>query len=97
MAEILHAFREDHEIALTESMQGLLSRHLPEERASEADRNRVFLRDVWKILGENGMLGLGMPEEFGGIGLSVSQEVRVNYELGRTAPAFRSVFFSRRR
>jgi acyl-CoA dehydrogenase len=33
-----------------------------------------------------------VPEEFGGIGLSVSQEVLVNYELGRTAPAFRSVF-----
>ena len=33
-----------------------------------------------------------MPEAYGGIGLSVSQEVLVNYELGRTAPAFRSVF-----
>lgn len=39
-----------------------------------------------------GLFGLTVPEEFGGIGLSVSQEVQVNYELGRTAPAFRSVF-----
>ena len=41
---------------------------------------------------EMGMFGLTVPEEFGGIGLSVSQEVQVNFELGRTAPAFRSVF-----
>ena len=39
-----------------------------------------------------GLFGLTVPEEYGGIGLSVSQEVLVNYELGRTAPAFRSVF-----
>ena len=39
-----------------------------------------------------GLFGLTVPEEFGGIGLSVGQEVLVNFELGRTAPAFRSVF-----
>jgi acyl-CoA dehydrogenase len=41
---------------------------------------------------EMGLFGLTVPEEFGGIGLSVSQEVQVNFELGQTAPAFRSVF-----
>ena len=41
---------------------------------------------------EMGLFGLTVPEEFGGIGLSVGQEVLVNFELGRTAPAFRSVF-----
>lgn len=39
-----------------------------------------------------GLFGMTVPQEYGGIGLSVSQEVLVNYELGRTAPAFRSVF-----
>lgn len=41
---------------------------------------------------EMGLFGLTVPEGFGGIGLSVSQEVQVNFELGQTAPAFRSVF-----
>ena len=41
---------------------------------------------------ELGLFGLTVPEAYGGIGLSVSQEVQVNFELGRTAPAFRSVF-----
>ena len=39
-----------------------------------------------------GLFGLTVPEEYGGIGLSVAQEVRVNFLLGQTAPAFRSVF-----
>jgi acyl-CoA dehydrogenase len=48
--------------------------------------------DIVQDMKEMGLFGLTVPEEFGGIGLSVSQEVLVNYELGRTAPAFRSVF-----
>ena len=38
------------------------------------------------------MFGLSIPEEFGGLGLTMSEEVRVVLELGRTTPAFRSVF-----
>jgi acyl-CoA dehydrogenase len=48
--------------------------------------------DIVQDMKDMGLFGLTVPEEFGGIGLSVSQEILVNYELGRTAPAFRSVF-----
>ncbi|MFZ3127121.1 MAG: acyl-CoA dehydrogenase family protein [Rhodoferax sp.] len=48
--------------------------------------------DIVDDMKDMGLFGLTVPEEYGGIGLSVSQEVLVNYELGRTAPAFRSVF-----
>jgi acyl-CoA dehydrogenase len=48
--------------------------------------------ELVEAMKEMGLFGLTVPEEFGGIGLSVSQEVQVNFELGRTAPAFRSVF-----
>ena len=48
--------------------------------------------DLVEDMKEMGLFGLTVPEEYGGIGLSVSQEVLVNHELGRTAPAFRSVF-----
>ncbi|KJS64917.1 MAG: acyl-CoA dehydrogenase family protein [Serpentinimonas sp.] len=41
---------------------------------------------------EMGLFGLTVPEAFGGVGLSVSQEVQVNFEFGQTAPAFRSTF-----
>ena len=48
--------------------------------------------DLVEDMQEMGLFGLTVPEAFGGIGLSVGQEVLVNFELGRTAPAFRSVF-----
>lgn len=48
--------------------------------------------ELVRTMKELGLFGLTVPQEFGGMGLSVSQEVRVNFELGRTAPAFRSVF-----
>ncbi len=38
-----------------------------------------------------GLFGLTIPEEFGGIGLSLSEEAQVVFELGQTAPAFRSM------
>lgn len=47
--------------------------------------------DIVADLKELGLFGLSIPEEFGGIGLSMAQECEVAYELGHTALAFRSV------
>jgi acyl-CoA dehydrogenase len=47
--------------------------------------------DIVDDMKELGLFGLSIPEEFGGIGLSMSQECEVAYELGQTALAFRSV------
>lgn len=47
--------------------------------------------DIVDDMKELGLFGLSIPEEFGGIGLSMAQECEVAYELGQTALAFRSV------
>jgi acyl-CoA dehydrogenase len=39
-----------------------------------------------------GLFGLSIAEEHGGLALTMGEEVRVVFELGRTTPAFRSVF-----
>jgi len=39
-----------------------------------------------------GLYGFAIPEEYGGLGLSMAQEVRLVFELGYTTPAFRSMF-----
>ena len=39
-----------------------------------------------------GLFGLSIPEEYGGLGLSMLDECLVGFELGRTSPAFRSAF-----
>src|ERR1022692_1894991 len=41
---------------------------------------------------EMGLDGDALPVEYGGLGLSVEQQVRVAIELGYTSPAFRSLF-----
>jgi acyl-CoA dehydrogenase len=41
---------------------------------------------------EMGLYGYALPAEYGGLGLSVGQQVRLTMELGYTCPAFRSLF-----
>jgi len=40
---------------------------------------------------ELGLFGLSIPEEYGGLGLTMSEEVQVAFGLGQTSPAFRSL------
>ena len=47
--------------------------------------------DIVDDMKELGLFGLSIPEEYGGIGLSMEQECEVAFELGQTALAFRSV------
>ena len=56
------------------------------------DREDAVPEDVVQEMREMGLFGLSIPEEYGGVGLSMSEEVRIALELGRTTPAFRSVF-----
>ena len=41
---------------------------------------------------ELGLFGLSIPEAYGGLGLTMSEEVQVAFEVGQTSPAFRSIF-----
>ena len=38
-----------------------------------------------------GLFGLAIPEEYGGLGLTMEEEVLVGFELGHASPAFRSI------
>jgi len=81
---------ESFELLLATVQRFVRERLIPAEDAvEEQDRVPDELVEDMKAMG---LFGLTVPEEYGGIGLSVSQEVQVNHELGRTAPAFRSVF-----
>ena len=39
-----------------------------------------------------GLFGLSIPEEYGGLGLSMTEELKIAFEFGRTSPAMRSAF-----
>jgi acyl-CoA dehydrogenase len=48
--------------------------------------------DVVEEMKGLGLFGLSIPEEYGGLDLSMEDECLVAVELGRTSPAFRSTF-----
>src|SRR5687767_2160639 len=56
------------------------------------DREDEVPAEIVAEMRELGLFGLSIPEEFGGLGLTMSEEVRVALELGGTTPAFRSTF-----
>ncbi len=81
---------ETFELLLSTIQRFVLERLVPaENHLEEFDEVPA---DIVEEMKEMGLFGLTVPEEYGGIGLSVSQEILVNYELGRTAAAFRSTF-----
>lgn len=64
-------------------------RLMPAEAAVEAS-NRIeeaLIEEVRRM----GLFGLSIPEDHGGLGLTMEEEVLIGFELGYTSPAFRSL------
>ena len=47
--------------------------------------------DIVDEMRELGLFGLSIPEQYGGLALTMEEEVRVAFEIARTSPAFRSL------
>ena len=60
-----------------------------EAEIDEKDEVPASIRDACKAMG---LYGFAIPEEYGGLGLPLAQEVRLVFELGYTTPALRSMF-----
>jgi isovaleryl-CoA dehydrogenase len=56
-------------------------------RAAEIDRSNDFPRDLWPALGAQGLLGITVPERFGGAGLGYLAHVIVMEEISRASGA----------
>ncbi|HCL72436.1 MAG TPA: acyl-CoA dehydrogenase, partial [Gammaproteobacteria bacterium] len=59
-----------------------------EERLAEEGKLPEDILEEMKALG---LFGLTIPEEYGGLGLTMEEEILVAIALGRTSPAFRSI------
>ena len=60
-------------------------------RADEIDRSNVFPRDLWPEMGQLGLLGITVPEEFGGAGLGYLAHCVAMEEISRASAAVGSV------
>src|ERR1700739_924215 len=56
-------------------------------RAAEIDRRNEFPRDLWPALGDQGLLGITVPEGLGGAGLGYLAHVVVMEEISRASGA----------
>src|SRR5213080_2248438 len=56
-------------------------------RAAEIDRSNEFPRDLWPALGGQGLLGITVPERFGGAGLGYLAHVICMEEISRASGA----------
>src|SRR5829696_5359164 len=59
-----------------------------EERVAEEDR---IPPEIVAEMRELGLFGLSIPEEYGGLWLTMAEEAQVAFRLGGTSPAFRSI------
>ena len=60
-------------------------------REDEVAEKDAMPPDIVAEMRDLGLFGLAVPEEFGGLGLTLFEEVQVAFRLGGTSPAFRSV------
>jgi acyl-CoA dehydrogenase len=61
-------------------------------REEEIDATDAVPEAIVAACKDMGLYGFTIPEQYGGLGLAVSAEVRLAFELGWTTPALRSLF-----
>jgi acyl-CoA dehydrogenase len=59
-----------------------------EEKVAEDD---AIPAELIREIRNMGLFGLSIPEEYGGLGLTMSEEVQAAFTLGKTSPVFRSL------
>src|SRR6185369_5819032 len=76
---------------LIDTVRRFVAERLRPLEAQVAEQDRMPDEVVEEMKGL-GLFGLSIPEEYGGLDLSMEDECMVAVELGRTSPAFRSTF-----
>lgn len=85
------AMDEETFAALIESVRRYVAERLRPLEA-EVEAADAIPEAVLAEMRDMGLFGLSIAEDYGGLGLTMGEEVRVAIELGRTTPAFRSSF-----
>ena len=61
-------------------------------RAAEVDAEDEFPWDLWRAAAEAGLFGLGIPEEYGGLGRDLVTPLLISERLARASAAFALTF-----
>lgn len=60
-------------------------------RESEVEETNSIPIDIISEMKHIGLFGISIPTKYGGSNLSMEQEVKLTFELGKASPAFRSI------
>ena len=77
--------------ALLDSVRKFVKERLVPAEQLVADTDEIP-PDIVADMKSMGLFGLTVPESYGGLGLTMEEESLVMFEMGRTSPAFRSLF-----
>jgi acyl-CoA dehydrogenase len=69
-----------------------LVREVVVPREEEIDREDRIPDELRAAAADMGLFGYALPAEFGGLGVTMSEDVQLAVEFGYTTPAFRSLF-----
>lgn len=75
---------EEQEL-LIQSLEELLAREAPESLNAEIDEKHEFPRKSWQALADQGILSLGIPEEYGGTPADILTQTIVCETMGKHA------------
>ena len=76
---------------LLETVERFVAERLQPREAEVEESDRVP-EELIQEMRTLGLFGLSIPEGYGGLGLTMAEEAEVILRMGRTSPAFRSVF-----
>jgi acyl-CoA dehydrogenase len=80
----------DFSAVLSEVRRFVRERVVPLE--AEIDEKDEMPADIREAARKMGLFGFALPEEYGGLGLSMYEEAQLMFELGYTTPSLRSMF-----
>ncbi|NGO09756.1 acyl-CoA dehydrogenase [Streptomyces sp. HC44] len=81
---------DDFGAVLSEVRRFVRERVVPLE--AEIDETDEMPADIREAAKKMGLFGFALPEEYGGLGLSMYEEAQLMFELGYTTPSLRSMF-----
>lgn len=77
----------EHIRLLRDAMRKFVAQHMPRQLVAKWDRENHFPRDVFQKLADTGVMGLTIPEEYGGAGRDILATMVVIEELSKRSLA----------
>jgi alkylation response protein AidB-like acyl-CoA dehydrogenase len=74
----------DEQRMFQQSLRELVENEFPKDYCREVEAREEFPWDLWRKFGEHGFTGVGIPEEYGGQGGGIIEQVILDEELSRT-------------